>query len=63
MAIPAELLEILVCPDDHAKVRLLGDQSGLQCERCSRIYPVRDGIPVMLIEEAIRPDATPSRNG
>ena len=48
--LPADLLEILVCPVDHAKVQPDGDY--LVCAQCGRAYPVRDGIPVMLIEEA-----------
>ena len=49
-ALPADLLEILVCPVDHGKVNPDGDY--LVCAQCGRAYPVRDGIPVMLIEEA-----------
>jgi len=52
MAIPKELLEILVCPVDKTPVKLLSDGSGLRCEKCKRVYPVRDEIPVMLPEEA-----------
>jgi uncharacterized protein YbaR (Trm112 family) len=52
MAIPKELLDILVCPVDKAPVKLLADGSGLKCEACKRVYPVRDEIPVMLPEEA-----------
>ena len=48
--IPQDLLDILVCPVDHAKVTLQGDE--LICAQCGRAYPVRDGIPVMLIDEA-----------
>jgi uncharacterized protein len=48
--VPAELLKILVCPVDKAKVHL---QDGrLVCEQCGRAYPIRDGIPIMLEEEA-----------
>jgi uncharacterized protein len=46
------LLEILVCPVDHAPVTDEGTH--LVCERCGRRYPVRDDIPVMLVEEATR---------
>jgi uncharacterized protein len=53
MAISPELLEILVCPDDKAPVHLKPDQSGLKCERCHRVYPIKDDIPVMLIDEAV----------
>jgi uncharacterized protein YbaR (Trm112 family) len=52
MNISKELLAILVCPACRKPVHLLADDSGLKCEGCRRIYPVRDDIPVMLIEEA-----------
>ena len=51
-SVPKELLDILVCPVDKAKVHLQGDK--LVCEQCGRAYPVRDGIPIMLEEEAER---------
>ncbi|MDQ2806435.1 MAG: Trm112 family protein [Chloroflexota bacterium] len=53
-SIPQDLLEILVCPVDHGKVNLTGEE--LVCETCGRAYPVRDGIPVMLVDEARMPD-------
>jgi uncharacterized protein len=52
MPISKELLDILVCPVCKKPVRLLQDGSGLKCEVCKRVYPVRDEIPVMLPEEA-----------
>jgi hypothetical protein len=52
MAIPQQLLEILVCPICKTPVKLLPDGSGLKCSTCHRVYPVRDDIPVMLPEEA-----------
>jgi uncharacterized protein YbaR (Trm112 family) len=52
MAIPAELLDILVCPADKARVELLADGSGLKCTECRRVYPIREDIPVMLVDEA-----------
>jgi uncharacterized protein YbaR (Trm112 family) len=45
-----QLLELLVCPACHGEVKLEGDR--IVCQACGRRYPVRDGIPVMLIEEA-----------
>jgi uncharacterized protein YbaR (Trm112 family) len=48
--IPQDLLDILVCPVDHGKVSLEGQE--LICADCGRAYPVRDGIPVMLEDEA-----------
>ena len=52
MPITKELLAILVCPVCKKPVHLLPDGSGLKCEGCKRVYPVRDDIPVMLPEEA-----------
>jgi uncharacterized protein YbaR (Trm112 family) len=52
MAISSELLEILVCPACKAKVVLKEDGSGLKCVECHRVYPVRDDIPIMLIDQA-----------
>ena len=52
MPINAELLEILICPACRAKVELKPDGSGLLCLSCHRLYPMRDDIPVMLIDEA-----------
>ena len=49
-AIDPKLLEILACPACKTAVKLEGDR--LVCAQCGRRYPVRDGIPVMLIEEA-----------
>jgi hypothetical protein len=52
MAISKELLEILVCPVCKATVELKPDESGLKCVECHRVYPIRDEIPVMLVDEA-----------
>jgi len=52
MPVSEQLLEILVCPADHAKVEVKADGSGLKCVECKRVYPIRDDIPVMLIDEA-----------
>lgn len=52
MAISKDLLDILVCPFCQAPVELKSDQSGLKCVECKRVYPIRDDIPVMLIDEA-----------
>jgi uncharacterized protein len=55
--IPKDLLEILACPLDKAEVRLVaeGGAEKLVCAKCGRKYPVRDDIPVMLVEEAELP--------
>ncbi|MGI8961269.1 MAG: Trm112 family protein [Bryobacteraceae bacterium] len=52
MAISKELLEILVCPVCKADVLLKEDGTGLKCVQCNRVYPVRDDIPVMLVDQA-----------
>jgi len=52
MALSEDLLEILVCPMCKARLDLKPDQSGLKCPQCHRVYPIRDEIPIMLIEEA-----------
>jgi uncharacterized protein YbaR (Trm112 family) len=61
MTVDAELLAILVCPECRASVTLNDDGSELVCTaaECGLAYPVRDGIPVMLIDEARRPDDRP----
>jgi uncharacterized protein YbaR (Trm112 family) len=52
MAISQDLLEILACPACKAKVELKADGSALKCVECHRVYPIRDDIPVMLVDEA-----------
>ncbi len=52
MPISPELLEILACPACKADVQLTPDGSGLKCVQCHRVYPIRDDIPVMLVDEA-----------
>ena len=52
MAISKELLEILACPLCKEEVQLTPDETGLKCVKCHRVYPIRDDIPVMLIDEA-----------
>ena len=52
MAIDPELLEILACPKCKTTVVLVNNDSGLKCRTCRRVYPIKDDIPVMLIDEA-----------
>jgi len=49
------LLEILICPGCGGGIRVLDGELGLECDDCGRVYPVRDGIPVMLLDEASPP--------
>jgi uncharacterized protein YbaR (Trm112 family) len=53
MPIDAELLEILACPNCKTPVKLVSNGTGLKCDTCRRIYPIKDDIPVMLIDEAV----------
>ena len=56
MALDPFLLEILACPECKADIKVTADEKGLKCVQCHRVYPIRDDIPVMLIEEsAIEP--------
>lgn len=52
MAVSKDLLDILVCPLCKTPVKLTSDQKGLKCATCHRVYPIRDDIPVMLVDEA-----------
>ena len=61
MPISPELLEILACPACKAKVELKADGSGLKCVKCKRVYPIRDEIPVMLVDEATVEDEKPAQ--
>jgi uncharacterized protein YbaR (Trm112 family) len=55
MAVDKELLDILVCPNDRGEVEYREQEQLIVCKKCGLRYPVRDDIPVMLIEEAERP--------
>jgi uncharacterized protein YbaR (Trm112 family) len=52
MAVSKDLLDILVCPLCKTPVKLTADEKGLKCSTCRRVYPIRDDIPVMLVDEA-----------
>jgi uncharacterized protein YbaR (Trm112 family) len=54
MAISKELLDILACPKCKGDLQLNETNDGLICQACRLIYPIKDDIPVMLIDEAIR---------
>ncbi len=58
MKISPELLAILACPRCKEGVQPMEDESYLFCSACRVKYPVVDGIPLMLIEEAVRLDET-----
>ncbi len=54
-AVDPRLLEIIVCPDCRAGLEVAADHSELTCEGCGLLYPIRDGIPVLLVDEALPP--------
>ena len=56
--ISKELLEILACPKCKGPVNLNETKDGLLCESCRLLYEIRDGIPIMLIDEAKKIDNT-----
>ncbi len=53
MSINKELLDILACPKCKSDIMLVGNEEGLKCDKCSVVYPIKDEIPVMLIDEAV----------
>jgi uncharacterized protein len=53
MAIKKELLDILCCPKCKGDIRLTTAGDGLMCDNCKLLYPIRDDIPIMLVDEAI----------
>lgn len=52
MTVPPQLLAILVCPRCKGPLENREAESVLVCHACALKYPVRDGIPVMLLDEA-----------
>lgn len=51
-----ELMEILACPVCKTAVHLDDRREWILCDTCRRRYPIRDGIPIMLIDEAEGPE-------
>jgi uncharacterized protein YbaR (Trm112 family) len=52
MSISKELLDILACPKCKGSIFLNESNDGLVCTQCRLLYEIRDGIPIMLIDEA-----------
>ena len=63
MGVDPKLLEILVCPLTKAPLRYDQERQELVSEQAGLAYPIRDGIPIMLIDEARKLDETPSSHG
>jgi uncharacterized protein YbaR (Trm112 family) len=53
MPISKELLDILACPKCKGDIFLNQKEDGLICKACGLLYPIKDDIPVMLIDEAL----------
>ncbi len=53
MSLNKELLEILACPKCKSDLTLVGREEGLKCVPCAVVYPIKEEIPVMLIDEAV----------
>ena len=62
MAVDAALVELLVCPACHGAIEYKDRRHLVICTQCNRHYPVRDDIPVMLVEEATIPAPRRSRS-
>lgn len=54
MAISQELLEILACPKCKEDIRLNETGDGLICDHCKLLYRIKEDIPIMLIDEAVK---------
>ncbi|MQA77064.1 MAG: Trm112 family protein [Streptosporangiales bacterium] len=57
MTLDPWLLDVLACPACKAPLRALDETGELACtsETCGLVYPVRDDVPVLLVDEARRP--------
>ena len=55
MSVDKELLDILICPNCRGDVEYREKDQVIECLQCRYRYPVRDDIPVMLIDEAEKP--------
>ncbi len=54
MSISKELLDILACPQCKGEIHINETGDGLVCDKCRLLYPVKDDIPIMLIDEATK---------
>jgi len=48
-----KMLDILICPVCKGKLALKEDQSGIKCQECKRVYPIRDDLPIMLRDQSV----------
>ena len=52
MTVDPKILEIIVCPQCRGELSL--EAESLDCKKCSLVYPIRNGIPVLLIDAATK---------
>ncbi len=53
MALKKELLDILACPACKGKLTVQPSEDGLGCAKCAVVYPIKDEIPIMIVDQAI----------
>ena len=65
LSVTQEFIETfrVVCPACKGRVVLKEDESGIKCTECRRVYPVRNDIPAMIVEEATIEDEEPQKTG
>ncbi len=61
--VPDKLLEVLACPACSKRPRVEMAENGLRCPQCGRVYPVQDGIPIMLVDKAIGAEGEETSEG
>ena len=63
MKVTQEFVEMMICPACRGRVELKEDGSGIRCVECRRVYPIRDDIPAMVVEEAtIEDEESPAKS-
>lgn len=65
MTITSDFIETfnVVCPACRGRVVMKDDASGIKCTECRRVYPIKDDIPALVVEEATVEDEEPERTG
>jgi uncharacterized protein YbaR (Trm112 family) len=64
VSLDPQLLEILACPDTHhTPLTYDAEAQTLTCPECRRVFEFRDGIPVLLLDEAVTPDGADAPTG
>lgn len=62
MKITEEFVETMLCPACRGQLKLKPDGSAIKCRSCRRVYPIKDDIPVMLVEQATIEDEPAAAN-